>query len=856
MPLLSLAERCHPATDLAGHLMWTRDGCVWATWRLTGLSYGGTIADKRSVRDLHRLLVRALCGEALMLSSVVPEDPVSVVARMIEGLNLVTVPDWVAECEATLDTLAEVAMGERYYWLAVPLSNHGKRRFLEPGRSAWRGLQDRLDLPVHRPVNGQLGQRLLQAQQLEDLIPALFRPTKTTVAEQVWIANHAQRRGLLDLPVPEPGGPAEELLTPSSAAVLAEPILDEGARTDHEPAGRVNIMAQRVLKVIDVRGGDIHDLPPTYQCLMAVADVPAGGMTFPGSEWLFHLDQSGMDVDWAIRLRINSREKVLARNRKAVKALNEQFEQREAEVTTGLHDLDLAAELLGEYQAVFANDKLEVEVEHTTILAVGAGRGHDGQSDAEVNAAAQDQAAALTKSLYDWAGIKLERIPGHQQELWWAMHPGAPRTSLVRTYAQFTSSAHFAKLVPFIGARLGGRKGAAFGLNLATSRPQVVHIDLGGYPELDMSGSILFVGEMGGGKSVGQKKCCSDLVDQGGQFFAIDKSEDGEWAVFAASFGSHLVLDPMSPAWSMDPLRILPLALGADVARTFLVQLLNIDTSSDLGILLSHVVHPDYLTGHAIASLGALTEHLRAGQCPIEGSPDLGRRMQNWSTTPVARVIFDAGLPVADLSVSATAWRTHGMEQPTNAEMASAHLFRQMPLEKIFGRAYYRLLCSLARRLCFADRSRPAAFVVDEMYDATQNRENVDDMQHFLRRGRRPKALLIGGTHDVNDLDDDVLAGLIPTRVLMRHRDEQLASNGIHWLGIRGDDPQFDGYLTKVTEDLSPVLGDAGVPPERRGEAIIRDAFGNIGTLRILPPARPGRRQAVLTTPPKSASRR
>ena len=63
-----------------------------------------------------------------------------------------------------------------------------------PGRAAWRALQDRLELPITRPVATELEARLLQARQVQDLIPAPFRPTPITPAEQVWIANHAQRR--------------------------------------------------------------------------------------------------------------------------------------------------------------------------------------------------------------------------------------------------------------------------------------------------------------------------------------------------------------------------------------------------------------------------------------------------------------------------------------------------------------------------------------------------------------------------------------------------------------------------------------------------------------------------------------
>lgn len=872
----------HPATDLAGHLMWTRHGTVWATWRICALAYNGTIEDKRAVAAAHRLLARALGGESLYLSYVVPEDPVTVVDRMVAGIDLSATPMWIQECEATMDRLEDLPIGERFFWLSVPLANHGRRRYAEPFRSAWRNLKDLIDLPVDRPADPELTARATQAGQIEQLIPAPFRPQRATVAEQVWLAAHAKRRGQLDLPVPDRGSLTAELLTGSAAAITA-PLLDEGARADDDAPSRVNVMRQRVLKVTDPAGSDIHGLQPSYQALLALADTPAGGMIFPGSEWLFALDRTGIDVDWAIRVRTNARDSVLARNRKAVRQLNEQYDQREAEQTTGQHDLDLAAGLLAEYSAIFANDKQEVEIEHTVLLAVSAARTDPTQSDAEVNALAQDQAAVLAKAMHDSAGIKLERPPGHQGELWWAMQPGVPRSRLVQAYAQYTSSAHFARLVPFITIALGGRTGPLLAVSTLTSRPRPVHLDLGGYAELDISGDILAVAEKGAGKSVAQKTLCSHLVALGGQFWAIDKSEDGEWAKFVTSFDSHLVVDALQPRWSMDPMRILTGEGGLQVMRSFLVQLLNIDTQDLLGVLLSQLLEPGYATEHHLDCAEDLIGHVEAlaGNRPAtpttpaagprkvagsrrtgrvalvdtQGAPELARRLRAWSRMPLTAAVFDPDLPPADLTVPATAWRTHGMEQPNADELTQAHLFRQLPPEKIYGRAYYRLLTGLARRLCFADRSRVASWVLDEFYDIAQNPENVQEVMHFLRRGRRGKASIIAGTHDVGDLHDDVLAGLIPTRILMRHRDETLARRGLRWLGIHDDDPELGDYLKTVTTDLSPVLGDQGVPPERRGECYIRDAFGNFAPAKILPPADPSRRAAVLTTPPKSRVR-
>lgn len=847
-----LSIRKSPATDLAGPLMWTRTGTVWATWRLDPLAYNRPIEDKVVVSNLHRALVRVLSGEGLLHSMIVPTDAAGLVNSMMEGIDLAHTPGWAAECEATLDVLDELPLGQRYYWLSLPLSNLGGARWSAPAQAAVNNTMELAGLGRPRPQRAEIQARLAQVAALQEVLPGPFRPTPVSVAEQVWIHSHAQHRGMAELPLPGPGD--QEIL--NTAASMSEPLMDPGARTDDKPPTRTDLLGQRVLKVLDPAGADIHQLPPSYQCMLAMAEPPAGGLAFPGSELFQQLDSCGLDVDWAIRLRINSRRDVLARNRSTARRLNEQYDQRSAEVSSGLHDLDHAAKVLAEYDQAMAADTSEVEVDHTVILSVATCAQDAEEPDHQVRIRALQQAQNLQKWIYDNAGgIKFERLPGTDEPLWWSMLPGPANKKLMAHWAQYTTSADFSRLVPVITNQLGSGSGVLMALDTAPARPRPVLNDLNGLPDLDVSGSFLAAGEMGAGKSFFQKTQASHLVDQGGQFFVIDKSEQGEWVPMARAIGTHQIVDPLEPTVSMDPLRLIGGTDGCDLARSTLTVLLNLDTQGSAGRTLARVLSLRYLQEHGLGSLAEVAEHLSNGDCLLEGAAELADLLVTWLETPIARVLFDDTLPPADLTVQATVWRTHGMEQPTAEQLSQAHLYRQLPLATIFGRAYYRLLCGLARALCFADPTRTAAFIVDEAYDATQSPENVADMQHFLRRGRRGRALLWIGTHDPHDTNDEVLAGLIPTRLIFRHRDEVLAARGLRYLGITEKDPKFDTYLKDLTTNTSPLMpGGGGVPPERRGEAYMRDAMGNFGKVTILGPAQRSRRAAVNSTPPKRAT--
>ncbi len=125
----------------------------------------------------------------------------------------------------------------------------------------------------------------------------------------VWLHQHALRRGLfqdLDLPGDSDDDVAAALLTPKTGAALAEPVLDEGGQSDLEgkAASRMNPLHRRYLKVSDASAVD--EAEASYQSLLVISDVPDGGMVFPGSEVIGRIDESGLDVDWAMRLSIRS----------------------------------------------------------------------------------------------------------------------------------------------------------------------------------------------------------------------------------------------------------------------------------------------------------------------------------------------------------------------------------------------------------------------------------------------------------------------------------------------------------------------------------------------------------------------
>ena len=567
-----------PTRSMAANLRWTRSGTVWADWILTAPPYGlRPDKDKHGVRALHQALLRALPGESLLLGIRSSLDASVIVNKMLDGVDLEQSPEWVAECQATEASLDQIGPGQRVYWLSVPLgTDRPSDRVMEPLKAAQADLLDRLGLPRASIPATEVERRLKQAARIAEGIPGPFAPAPATPAQMVWLHGHALRRGLFqDLDLPEHGEEAlaAALLTPKSGASLAEPLLDEGGQSDLDPVARMNPLGRKYLKVTDAHA--VGETEPSYQSLLVVSDVPDGGMTFPGSEVIGRIDESGLDVDWAMRLTIMSAPSVAGQNQRALRNLNEQYFQRTGEVSHGLNMLDRVAGDLAEYVEILESDKLEVEAQATIIFAVAG-------MTAEKS---REQAHALTAFLAD-VGYKLSAPLGYQEELWWAMVPGVPAAAAVREFAQITTSRALSTLIPLASAQLGDSKGSALGLNIAhgplidenvpCGPTDVVLHDLEGASDREVSGSLAVAGELGSGKTSTLMKLAGDVIDRGGQLIIADRTAKGEWVPWAQGLTRAVIVDTADPELSLDPLRLFGPVEGSRVMQTFLTPLLNV----------------------------------------------------------------------------------------------------------------------------------------------------------------------------------------------------------------------------------------------------------------------------------------
>lgn len=598
----------------------------------------------------------------------------------------------------------------------------------------------------------------------------------------------------------------------------------------------MNPLSRRYLKVTDPVTGE-----SSYQVSITLLDLPPGGLSFPGGEWMGRLDESGIEVDWAIRSTITAREKVMSANARALRELSDQYEQQSA---GGLMSgLDQNASMLGVYDQLLNADELEMEVSFVTILTVA------GQTAQE----ATDAANALRKHLGPggW-GLKTTVEVGLQEDLWWASLPGVATGSAIRQLAQITTTSDLAASTFFTSTALGDPYGFPIGLEISAQRVSLVLLDIvNASAKLNTAIAAAACGELGAGKSVFLKTCARHLADRGAQILAIDRTPMGEWEyALGTRLGTQVVEMSSETKWSSDPLRILPAESAAAVAQSFLQGLVRFASASREGQIISDVLDPTYRAEHHLQSLHAVQEHLCASKTPEWAA--LGERIRALSRHGYARTVFDPDLPPLDLGAPVLIFRTDKLKLPSDGELESAHRFEEMDLEKVFGRALNRLVVTLARRICFADRAQLSVLVLDETASITGSPELRDEIDLWLRDGRKHLAGLLLGSHDAEeDFGKLVSVHLIALRLLMRHRDEQLAARGIAWLGLAKSAANVDQELLDlVTKNLSPIPAEQDSPdPHRLGEGIMRDFRNRYGLVKVLAPADATSAAGVFTSP-------
>ncbi|MFB9923902.1 ATP-binding protein [Amycolatopsis halotolerans] len=841
--------------DLSGNLVFCADGSTWAVWRvLPGESARSSGRQLRTLYERTVTFMKSLRGEALIVSLCEQAQPHSIVRRCLAGIDVETNPHWAETVHNAWDQLDALDLLGRTYWIALPLTGHGWRDTAGGLlRATGAALAASLGLPTRPATTAAVTQAKERArvagQELGGALP--LRPV--TEAELLWWLGRAPVRG-----VNEPQLETSETVHNTRVSVSHQrrtafatfpaTVLDEGGRTDHNGRGLVAPLAtlnRRFLKCLTPSDDGVL---ASYQAYLVLAEMPRA-FTFPGHEILARLADLGFGIDYALRLTAKTNEEARAANRRRTRDLMGQDEEHAADSAGVPADVHSAQEEIQHKNARLGASSTEVDLEVGVIACVW------GQTADECDVAAKTLRQTFLGGEYRW-----ERPLGGQRQLYQAMLPGYRTPMVVRECSQNLLATDAAMLLPFSATDFGDPTGALFGLALDGGALAPFLLDPTYGPTHDSSGGIAVVGELGAGKSVVLKNVAAIVrLMLDGRVIAIDRTRSREWVPVADALpGNTQVVDIVDPAldgervtsaelrYSCDPLRVFRGKTSTGIAEIFFAAWLDLESTSPERDALGRGL--DTVTSTAEASSNRLIDVLA-----VQGKQDvaaraLASRLDRLRRDPITRTIFDPDLPPVDLhTADFVAFCTHEVPLPTTLEMSSERMAARIPPRKLFGRAFHLLIAAIAKEVCFGT-TRWGEFICDEAYNVTGTPEGQQIALEFVRDGRKHGADAAFGSHAPQDLGDDVLRGLIAVRLVGRHRDDSLARQSLAWLGVDPADPR---YHDAVTKDLSP-LNPAGGEAERKaraGEFLVRDHFGRIGKIKVLPQPYRTFPKAVLTTP-------
>ncbi|MEV6796401.1 ATP-binding protein [Streptomyces sp. NPDC051320] len=875
-----------PVRHIAGHLVWSLQGGVWALYRLhpgpdeqghpeetvRGTYVPAPAQDELLSKVTH--LVRSLSGAPRLYGLCAQVDPGEIAWRMVEGVTPTGDEGsdagphpWVESTQAALNLLDGQEMHRRTLWLAVPLTAE-QGHTMAAASAVWADAAASLGLPPAVIKRREVAAYRQQAERIEAQISGsvAFRPAKP--AEVVWMMQHAISRGLPEPLLSEAESSGlyasvlrDDTLRSPSYADLGQVRLHEGGTEDipqaeaaeWRPDGRrssrrsggrwgrtgggLSALGRRWLQVESEAG---HG----YQAHLALAECPRA-VAADAADVFAQLELMEFPVDYCVDLTLVPAEKAQTQVQRKKAELVDQADQYDARPTGMPSTLGGAARDLGELDERLSRTSVEVEVQSVTVLTVWGPT--SGLCDA--------RARALT-SVLAGADYRAVRPAGLQESLFTLGLPGAVRPAVLREFTQYQVSEDWALAGAFTGSEVGDPDGMLLGFDLDSGTTRPVLINVAEAPKADASASVGVTGDLGGGKSVLEKLLTQAVVDRGGRAICIDRTPLREWANFAtvASAGRCQVIDAAAAEISIDPLRVFAgRPEGVTYALSYLTLQLGIGPMTTAGGVLNRAV--ELAASGPKPSLHQVVGELRAMATP--GGPDtrgqsaasLVDLLEIVASNPLGRMAFDPTLPVVrldtDSSCDMIVITTTGLKLPPKEAFSQPEVLRQQPLEALIGRALLYLIAAIARQTAFEDPERFCAVAMDELYWLTSSAEGTALISEILHDGRKHGAGLIAGAHDEQELGPD--RGLFSYRVLARTANRERAVRGLEFIGLDPTDPEL---VRLVRTGLSPVGQKA-----RAGEFLLTCPRMNTGRVKVVIPSVERISSHITTTPGASRGR-
>ena len=822
-----------PARAIVGNLVWSSDGGVWAVWRVFPFPLAHTaVVDKLAIHSRIRGLLVNLPTDSMLLSICERLDPLEVVTKMVDGVDLDRRPAWSQACDATYAWLSGTTLHQRRYYVAVGLPN-ARRPWLEVLRDAVGQVNTTFGLSPRPVPADEVDLRRRQARESEVRLAQHVSLTPVSAGELCWLYARALRREANEPAFdeswepPRPGGfpgpadpaAAERRRPQGVLAHLTDAVVTEGgdASDDDRPRHR------RYVRV------DFADAC-AYQTVLAMSDMPHF-FRFPdgGAEWLYYADDAGFPVDWCVRVRSVPNADAQVKVRRKHRDLVGQIEEYDGDLTGAPPQLAEAIQAIEDERAALGSNPAEPEMQVTVLLSVAA----------PTLTELEDRASALG-AMFEPREYGLARPTGGQMALLRAMLPGTVAPLVARDYTQFMLARDLAAGSPFCGPEVGDPRGLLLGVSLDGGNAMPVLFDPAYGPQVNASPSLAAVGRLGSGKSFFLKRLCWDTIARGGQVVTIDRTRRGEYVAFAEAVPGRVQLVRLEAGADvcLDPLRTFSGDERAVVTLGFLSLLAGCSTHSDEGAALAEAV--DAVVERRDAALTDVIDELQRMATADPEHPDLAarglaRRLAHYRRSPTGQLAFGAGQPMS-LDADFIVFWAPDLALPDRETLDNEQRNRMMLPEQVLGQALLYLVAAVGRQVVFRDPSRFAAALYDEAWALLASPYGQNLLIEGVRDGRKHNGAIWLASQHPNDFAISELEDLLGSRFVF-HQARSAIPAALRFLGVADS---LDAAIT-----LEHGLGS--------GLCLYRDVRDRVGLIQVLPPAAPGVASSFETAPTADA---
>lgn len=727
-----------PIYFASGPLTWTATGAVWAWWRVDGLNYRYASSDRKlDLLEQTRAVVASLGSDATILSMCARIDPGSVASAIVAGHDIDSREQLARTTLATLQGLDTIELFQRVYFLGVQLGGTSRMSQLGANWGAARSaVAEQFGLLPPPPRVAARMDRMRFADELGEEYRRYLPLRPATREELLWINARAPRRGLADplLPATDhtaaPAEPVTErggrLRGPSLAPYCEPQIFEGGTGDDHgAPRGLRSYVRVEVEDLDGTGGEDSNDVG--YQAFLALAEPP-DEFSFPGTEWYGAADSMDFPVDWVARIRSVDNDEAQRKAARRARTLDRQTDEYGNDSAGPPAALLRAQELSAAERVDLADNRGDPELAVSTVFCVWS-------TDL---AECQDRAKRL-RSAYGGGQFRLGRPAGHQGALFEAFLPGAPCHQVLRDYEQKMMPKAFAAGMPFAASEVGDVAGGLYGFSTDdhTVRPVLLDPSLG--PRANTDGNVLFVGNMGGGKTYSMMRLAEYQLDIGSQCVALDLSVEGEWVRALGAVTDSLAVLPIGgdgTGLSMDPLRIFTGLEAVQRTKAMMVILTGIESRELEGISLNEAIKSVAERGGR--SIDVVEELLTRGRTNSRTDPEarsVGRKLQALAGLPDAQIIFGDGEPLDIHAAQATVFHAPTLQLPGDTANRDDLLD-----EQVISEALLYGMAAVARKITFRDKSSYGFYIADEYGLYRHNKPAAQMVHESVTGGRKNNA--------------------------------------------------------------------------------------------------------------------